>query len=144
MQYAKTSFVALEKLLQNNKTSRKKNTRICPAVYEIIQVQDIATKIGESGAEVHRPAGENKKLKQRTEQAEQENGKLKEELKKEVQEKQILKDTLQFAKRLEVNGKPFIEAYGAYKGQEKQQLAAAEKAKKQQKPQMTKVKGRRL
>lgn len=53
---------------------------------------------------------------------------------------EVLKDTLQFAIRLEVNGKPFIEAYGAYKEQEKQQLAA-EEAKKQQKPEMTKVKG---
>jgi hypothetical protein len=44
---------------------------------------------------------------------------------------------LQFATRLEVNGKPFIEAYGAYKEQEKLQMAA-EEAKKQRKPEMTK------
>jgi hypothetical protein len=107
-----------------------------------VKVQDIATKIGDSVAEVQKMAGENKKLKQRTEKAEQENGKLKEELKKAVKEHEVLKDTLQFATRLEVNGKPFIEAFIAYKEQEKQQLS--EEAKKQQKPEMAKVRWRRL
>lgn len=106
-------------------------------------MQDLTPKIGESVAEVHRMAGENEKLKQRTEKAEHENGKLKEELKNAVKEHDILKDTLQFAILLEVNGKPFIEAYGAYKKQEKQQIAA-EEAKKQQRLEMTKVRGRRL
>lgn len=110
----------------------------------VVKVQELAGKIGESVAEVHRLAGENKKLKQRTEKAEQENVKLKEELKKAVKEHEVLEDTLKFATRVEVNGRPFLEAYGAYKEQEKQQQLAAEEAKKQQKPEIIKARRPRL
>lgn len=87
----------------------------------VSKVQEETSKLSDHLSTIHTLTNDREYLKKRTHKAEQENKQLKQELKETVKEREILKDTLQFASKLEVNGKPFIEAYIAHKEQEKQQ-----------------------
>jgi hypothetical protein len=86
------------------------------------KVQDETNKLSDHISTIHTLTNEKEYLKKRTHKAEQENKKLKEELKASVKEQEGLKDALKFASKLEVNGKPFMEAFNEHnKEQEKQQ-----------------------
>ncbi len=83
------------------------------------KVQEVVNKIEDYTGTMYTLTNENKHLKQRSQKAEQENKKLKEELKASVKEKEGL---IKFTSKLEVNGKPFMEALNEHnKEQEKQQ-----------------------
>jgi hypothetical protein len=85
----------------------------------VSKVQEETNKLSDHLSTIHTLTNDREYLKKRTHKAEQENKKLKEELKASVKEKECL---IKFASKLEVNGKPFMEAFKEHnKEQEKQQ-----------------------
>jgi DNA repair exonuclease SbcCD ATPase subunit len=85
----------------------------------VSKVQEETNKLSDHISTIHTLANEKEYLKKRTHKAEQENKKLKEELKVLVKEREGI---IKFTSKLEVNGKPFMEAFNEHnKEQEKQQ-----------------------
>jgi hypothetical protein len=110
-------------LLNRDEWRKNQELKVSKDVGDYVEnVKELAQSVVNSISEVNSLSVENKLLKQRTEKTESENKKLREQLKVATKESEILKNTVKFASKLEVNGKPFMEALNEHnKEQEKQQ-----------------------